>query len=219
MRLAATAVRGELTAESTSEQASAGLDTCTPAEFQRFTQLNESYKRKFPFPFIMAVKGRTRGEILEAFDRRIHHAEDLEFRTALALDPTYSWGHLWIGQAYLPQGMYKEAIDEINQAIRLSNGDTRARATLAHDYAVANRRDDAIKLLDELQQLAKQRYVSPYFIALVYVGLREDDQAFAWLQKAYEEHHPYLTLLKVEPVFDRLRPDPRFVDLVRRVGL
>jgi 2-oxo-4-hydroxy-4-carboxy-5-ureidoimidazoline decarboxylase len=78
------AMRGELTAESTSEQASAGLDKCTPAEFQRFTALNDSYKRKFPFPFIMAVKGKSRGEILEAFERRIHHDEDTEFRTALA---------------------------------------------------------------------------------------------------------------------------------------
>lgn len=78
------AVRGELTAESNSEQASAGLDTCTPAEFQRFTELNDAYKRKFPFPFIMAVKGRSRGEILEAFERRVHHSEDVEFRTALA---------------------------------------------------------------------------------------------------------------------------------------
>jgi 2-oxo-4-hydroxy-4-carboxy-5-ureidoimidazoline decarboxylase len=77
------AVQGELTAESSSEQASAGLDTCTPAEFQRFTELNDAYKRKFPFPFIMAVKGRSRGEILEAFERRIQQDEDIEFRTAL----------------------------------------------------------------------------------------------------------------------------------------
>jgi len=78
------AMRGDLTAESTSEQASAGLDTCTPAEFRRFTELNEAYKRKFPFPFIMAVKGKSRAEILKAFERRIHQDEDAEFRTALA---------------------------------------------------------------------------------------------------------------------------------------
>jgi OHCU decarboxylase len=78
------AVRGGLTAESTSEQASAGLDKCTPDEFKRFTELNNAYRQKFPFPFIMAVKGRSRAEILEAFERRIHHDEDAEFGTALA---------------------------------------------------------------------------------------------------------------------------------------
>src|SRR5687768_17057002 len=77
------AVRGELTAESTSEQASAGLDKCTPEEFRRFTELNDAYRRKFPFPFIMAVKGRSRAEILDAFERRIDHDADTEFRTAL----------------------------------------------------------------------------------------------------------------------------------------
>ncbi len=78
------AVCGELTADSTSEQASAGLDRCTPEEFQRFTGLNDAYKAKFGFPFILAVKGRTRAEILEAFERRIHNTPEEEFATALA---------------------------------------------------------------------------------------------------------------------------------------
>ena len=74
-------------------------------------------------------------------------------------------------------------------------------------------------MIDELQAQAKRRYVSPYFIAVIYSGLGQKDEAFAWLDKAYAEHHPYLTLLKVEPVFDRLRSDPRFAELMRRVGL
>ena len=78
------AVSGELTAESTTEQASAGLDKCSPDEFRRFTALNDAYKGKFPFPFIMAVKGKSRADILDAFERRVHHSEDVEFATALA---------------------------------------------------------------------------------------------------------------------------------------
>ncbi|WP_448191079.1 2-oxo-4-hydroxy-4-carboxy-5-ureidoimidazoline decarboxylase [Azospirillum sp. sgz301742] len=78
------AVRGELTAESASEQAGAGLDRCTPAEFQRFTELNDAYKAKFGFPFILAVKGRSRAEILAAFEQRIHNTPEMEFETALA---------------------------------------------------------------------------------------------------------------------------------------
>ena len=78
------AMRGEITAESTGEQASAHLDKCSPAEFQRFSQLNEAYKLKFGFPFIMAVKGRSRGEILAAFAARSGNNREQELRTAIA---------------------------------------------------------------------------------------------------------------------------------------
>jgi OHCU decarboxylase len=77
------AVRGELTAESTSEQAGAGLDKCSPDEFRRFTELNDAYKAKFGFPFILAVKGKSRAEILRNFEHRIHNKPETEFRTAL----------------------------------------------------------------------------------------------------------------------------------------
>jgi TolB-like protein/Flp pilus assembly protein TadD len=148
------------------------------------------------------------------YDEAISH-----YRASLELDPRYSWSHLWIGQAYLQKGMYKEAIDEINQAIVLSGGDIRAKATLGYAYALAGQRDEALKQLAELQRASKDRYVSPYFVALVQIGLHDDDQAFSSLQKAVEEHHPYLTLIRVEPVFDRLRPDPRFQSLLQRIGL
>jgi OHCU decarboxylase len=77
------AIRGELTPSSTREQASARLDACTPAEYDRFQELNTAYRAKFGFPFIMAVRGKTRAEILAAFERRIHNEPDAEFRAAL----------------------------------------------------------------------------------------------------------------------------------------
>lgn len=77
------AVRGELTAASTIEQAGAGLNACTPAEFARFQALNAEYTRKFGFPFIMAVRGRSRQEVLAAFENRIHNDAEAEFRAAL----------------------------------------------------------------------------------------------------------------------------------------
>lgn len=92
-------------------------------------------------------------------------------------------------------------------------------ATLGHAYAVSGKRNEALKVLGELQGQARQKYVSPYFIALIYTGLGEKEQAFAWLEKAYEQRHPYLILIKVEPVFDSLRSDPRFAELMRKVGL
>lgn len=77
------AMRGGLTAESTAEQAGAGLDMCSPEEFRRFTELNDAYKAKFGFPFILAVKGKGRAEILRNFEHRIHNTPETEFRTAL----------------------------------------------------------------------------------------------------------------------------------------
>jgi tetratricopeptide (TPR) repeat protein len=141
------------------------------------------------------------------------------YREALELDRNFSWGHLWIGQALVQQGKFNEAIAEIQEAIRLSNGDVRARATLGHAYAVAGKQAEALKVVDELKQLSQQRYVAPYFIAVIYVGLKNNGEAFAWLEKAYQERHPYLILMDVEPVFDPIRDDSRFVSLKRRVGL
>lgn len=77
-------VAGELTAESTAEQASAGLDQCTKLDYERFQALNEAYREKFGFPFVMAVRGYTREEILEAFSTRLHNDYDVEFETALS---------------------------------------------------------------------------------------------------------------------------------------
>jgi 2-oxo-4-hydroxy-4-carboxy-5-ureidoimidazoline decarboxylase len=77
------AIRGELTAASSAEQTGAGLDQCTPAEFERFRELNERYQAKFGFPFILAVKGRSRHEILAAFEQRLAHSAEAEFEEAL----------------------------------------------------------------------------------------------------------------------------------------
>ena len=77
------AIGGALTAASSAEQASAGLDRCTPAEFERFRDLNDRYKQKFGFPFILAVKGRTRQEVLAAFEHRLDHSTEAEFEEAL----------------------------------------------------------------------------------------------------------------------------------------
>jgi serine/threonine-protein kinase len=148
------------------------------------------------------------------YDVAIQH-----YQKGLELDPNFSWGHLWIGQAYVVKGMYKEALDEINQAVKLSGGDTRGRATLGHAYAVSGRREEALKILEELKQASQQRYVSPYYLALIYVGLGQDQEAIASLQKARDERESYLILMKVEPVFDRLHSNPEFIAIERSVGL
>jgi hypothetical protein len=92
-------------------------------------------------------------------------------------------------------------------------------ASLGHVFAVSGRRSEALGVIERLKELMKQRYVSAYSLATVYAGLEEKDRAFEWLQKAFEERSWYVALLGVEPHMDPLRSDPRFVDLIRRLGL
>jgi tetratricopeptide (TPR) repeat protein len=136
---------------------------------------------------------------------------------ALELDPNFVMGHVRLGFAYEQKRMFEEAIRELQKAVALTGRMPTRLAQLAHAYALAGKRSQAQLLLDEIKELYKQRYVSPYDIAMVYAGLGQKDQAFAWLQKAYEER-AWLTMLQVDPGFDNLRADPRFTDLLRRVG-
>ena len=117
--------------------------------------------------------------------------------------------------------MYKEAIEEFQQVTVLPNpkDDPDIVAALGYTYAVSGNKGEAQKLLDELNELSAQGYIPPFDIALIHLGLGEKDQAFEWLEKAYEERSRWLTGLKVDPIFDSLRSDPRFIDLLNRVGL
>jgi adenylate cyclase len=93
------------------------------------------------------------------------------------------------------------------------------RAALAHTLGTAGRRVEAGQVLDDLTRQAKQKYVAPYFFAGIHVGLGENDRALEYLEKAYEEHSNWLIYLHIDPSVDGLRDDPRFQDLLRRVGL
>lgn len=141
------------------------------------------------------------------------------FRKALELDPNFAWSHLWIGQALTEKNMPNEAIVEIEKAIAMSTGNIRMKATLGYAHARAGDRPRAENIIKELKEASKVSYVSPYFIAIIYSGLGDKDQAFTWLEQAFEERHPYLILLRAEPVFNNIRSDPRFQDLVNRVGI
>ena len=107
----------------------------------------------------------------------------------------------------------------MNSASTLARHMTWAIGALGHAYAVSGQRSQAQRVLDQLKELSKERYVSPSDIAMVHVGLDEKGQALEWLQKAFQERCWYLVLLKLDPRLDSLRSDPRFQDLGRRVGL
>jgi TolB-like protein/DNA-binding winged helix-turn-helix (wHTH) protein/tetratricopeptide (TPR) repeat protein len=136
------------------------------------------------------------------------------------LDPNLDLGHLYCGDVYVQQGKLAEGIQELEEAVALSNGGTpRTIAHLGYAYAVAGRKNDAERLLSNLKQVFKQAHVHPDLVAGVYAGLGQKEDAFEWLEKAYQVHARDLLELKYDPHFASLRPDPRFVDLLRRIGL
>ena len=108
---------------------------------------------------------------------------------------------------------------EFQKAVTLSGGSALMKAALGHAYAAAGKRTEAERVLGELFESARQRYVSPYQIATVYAGLGENDRAFEYLDKAYEERSEWLVYLKGDPRLVRLHADPRFAEIARRAGL
>jgi serine/threonine-protein kinase len=142
----------------------------------------------------------------------------LQLRKTIDLDPTYWWAHSYLGRAYEQQGQFPEAIAEFQEAVRLGSGINEPKAFLGRVYAVSGKRAEARKVLEELNEVSKQFYVSPYNIALIYAGLGEKDQALAWLERAFAERSTWMPYLKVDPWLDSLRSEPRFQDLLRRMN-
>ena len=140
------------------------------------------------------------------------------YRQMLELDPDSARGRRDLGRVMLQQGKYAEAIAALAQLVARKS-DPDLVSDLAYDYAVAGRRDEARRTLAQLLQIAKRRYVPPVYIARVYAGMGENAQALALLNQAFQARSDQLTGLRVDPTFDHLRTDPRFVDLMRRVGL
>jgi tetratricopeptide (TPR) repeat protein len=135
------------------------------------------------------------------------------------LDPHFFVAYSCLGQAYEQKKMYPQAIETFQKGMNLAGRHPELVASLGHAYALSGERDKANQALAELRELSKRRYVSPYSLAVVYAGLGDKDQTFAWLDKAYQDRSFFLIWLKVEPLFDSLRDDSRFQDLLRRVGL
>jgi eukaryotic-like serine/threonine-protein kinase len=145
-------------------------------------------------------------------DRLIEQAHKM-----LDMDHTSSDGHTWLGRAYMQKGLYDQAIPELQKSADPHSGD--GLAQLGYAYAMAGRQSEALKTLADLESLAERRYSSPVRIACVYVGLGDKERAFEWLEKGFVGRSDHLTQLKTEPMFDSLRSDPRFADLLHRVGL
>jgi tetratricopeptide (TPR) repeat protein len=141
-------------------------------------------------------------------------------RDSVTSSPGFWLSHYWLGVAYEGLNEPMEAVPQYKNAIELSEGDQDPTAALAHAYASIGRRAEAEKILGELQQRSKTSYVSPYMIATIYAGLGEKDRAFEFLEKAYRERSSDISyFIKADLRIDNLRSDPRYADLLQRIGL
>jgi len=137
----------------------------------------------------------------------------------LEVEPNYFLAHLIASSAYIEKGMYSEAISEAQRAREIAGArGTHAEASLGYALAKSGKKAEARSVLEALLKSSAERYISPYTIALVYNGLGEHDEALAWLERAYAQRKQGMVFLKVDPKWNDLRDDPRFQDLLRRVG-
>lgn len=164
-----------------------------------------------------AVSGLNVGWIL--FESHRYEEALREFRSALAVQPDDASALSLLGFALVANNQPADAIPVLEKAISVSNGSPAASGVLIRAYSHAGRRGDALRLLAELQKRKRAGYVPAGPFVNAYLGLGENDQAFAGLEQAYKEHSEILQYLKVHPYFDPIRADPRFADLVHRVGL
>ncbi|MBI3327479.1 MAG: tetratricopeptide repeat protein, partial [Nitrospinae bacterium] len=148
------------------------------------------------------------------YDQAIAH-----FRTALDLDPDFHTAYSGLVYAYLQKRMFAEALAVCQQMLDRWGGTPWILWDLGYASAVSGKRDQARQVLAELHERAQHTYVKPLAFAWIAIGLDEKDQAFTWLEKAYEDRDPYLTLLNADPVYDNLRADPRFTALLKKIGL
>ncbi len=164
-------------------------------------------------PIINRAVGR-RLYFARKYDQAIE--ESLE---ALNITPDFYLTHRDLGLIYLQKGMFSEAILEMQKAVRYSEENLTQKAYLGYVYGVTGNQTKAQLILDTLIELSHKEYIPSLSIAIVYIGLGNNDNAISWLKKAYEEHSPGLMFLNASPIYDPLHSDPRFIDLLKKMGM
>jgi DNA-binding winged helix-turn-helix (wHTH) protein len=150
--------------------------------------------------------------LMGRYDRAIEQCQ-----STLELDPNFRIGHFILGQVYMSQGRLSEAVEEFQKG-NLLEENTVGLGYLGRLYAMIGKRSEALRILDRLNELSMRDYISPYRRALIYADLGEMDKAFQWLEKSYLDRSEEMAWLNVNPTLDNLRADPRFTDLLRRIG-
>ncbi len=210
------------------------------SEFERSIELNPRYATAHEwFGFYLATVGRyeesytelQRAIRLDPHSSIIHtilgyvYIVSRRYDQAIAqlvktieLDETFAPAHCYLGLAYMYKSMHEPAIAAMQKGFQLAHGSSFLLTWLGEAYAAAGYGNEAQKILEQLSEISKQRYVTPYFVARIYAALGKKDEALTWLETAYSERAPFMIYLKIDPRFDDLRSDPRFHDLLRRMN-
>ena len=211
------------------------------AEFLRTFELNPNYATgHYFYGLYLAVVGRHDEAIAESsraleldpvdlvfnsiqawalyFGRR-HDAAIEQFQKTLDMDPNFYVANLYLGFALSAKGMWREAVEPFEKALTVSPESPFAMGCIGYALAASGRREEALEVLDRLEELSRERFVGSYNKAVIHLGLGADDRVFECLERAFVEKESWLAACNTLPLWDAVRSDPRFIDLMRRVGL
>jgi tetratricopeptide (TPR) repeat protein len=142
-----------------------------------------------------------------------------QLQNTLEMDPNFALPRMVLGQAFEQKNAYPQALTELQKAVGISHDSPQMLGALGHVYGASGNRPEAERILAKLTEQSKKQYVSPFYVAIVYVGLAENDKALAWLEKAYGDRSNAIIFSKVDPQLDPLRSTPRFQALLHRLAL
>jgi TolB-like protein len=186
------------------------------AAMGRYQEANAEAQRALEDDPLSLIIGSNAGWTLSLAGRGDQAIEIL--KKAIDIDPSFPRTHFRLGRAYEQKKSYEMAIAELQQAVSLSEGDTCYKGSLGHVYAVSGNMNQARNVLQDLEGRGGQQYVPAYAIALVYAGLGDNDHAFTWLQKAYEDRSTSMIFLRLDPELSSLHSDPRFEKLSQQIN-
>jgi len=210
-------------------------------EFRRALQLNPQYANAHHwYGDYLSIQGRHNEALVEAkraleldplnlmigtwvglryYLARSYDPAVEQSRNTVDLDPNFAAARLILGESYMQQGKHKEGLDELQRAAGLSGNSPLYMAEVGVSLALAGEKKEALRVIRELQDISGKRYVSPYGVAQIYAALNDKEQTYKWLETAYRDRAVWMSYLAVDPVFDSIRSEERFRDLLRRVGL
>lgn len=183
---------------------------------QRFGEALQEVKYGLRSDPISLIINATVGVVLyytRQYDLAIEH-----FRKTLEMDENFAMTHFFLGQVYAQKGEFNAALDEVHRALRLFGDSPNLFAGVGYAAAVSGKKDVAEKVINALKTTAQSEYVSPYYLAAIYAGMGDAENAFAWLDQAYRERAYQLLYVYVDPMMDPIRPDPRYANLLKKMN-